>query len=46
MDKLLLYNLVLSRIDSHSLSLVYGEGTTEFSLYYDSVNGVFYPVRN
>jgi hypothetical protein len=34
---------VLSRIDSKSLSLSYKGNTTELSVKYDSVNGVFYP---
>ncbi|MDR1649170.1 MAG: hypothetical protein LBR71_02825 [Synergistaceae bacterium] len=33
---------VLTRIDSRSLALTYGEGAKEFSLSYDSVNGVFF----
>jgi hypothetical protein len=33
---------VLSRIDSQSVALAYGEGTTELSLNYDAVNGVLY----
>jgi hypothetical protein len=37
---------VLSRIDSRSCTLTYGEGTTELSLIYNSVNGVFYSAGN